>query len=105
MGTARSHTADCRYRVCPSCMRPCWQTGHTAPGSVAATADWLAGQAHGLYPDWGAQGLTEARAALDQFLLPHAVRQEAEVPDPLEAMRWDVQHQPAQEFHGLECQG
>jgi hypothetical protein len=23
----------------------------------------------------------------------------------MEAVRWDVQHQPPQEFHGLKCQG
>src|SRR5947208_3624764 len=37
-GTARSHTAGCRYNVWTSCMRPCWQTGHTAPGSPADIA-------------------------------------------------------------------
>src|SRR5262245_54818472 len=40
-GTARSHTAGCRYTVVISCMRPCWQTGHTAPGSTAAPSGGL----------------------------------------------------------------
>src|SRR5262249_50634367 len=40
-GTARSHTAGCRYRVCTSCMRPCWQTGHTTPGSPTKTSGLL----------------------------------------------------------------
>jgi hypothetical protein len=40
-GTARSHTAGCRYRVCTSCMRPCWQTGHTTPGSPTTTSGLL----------------------------------------------------------------
>src|SRR5262249_32677471 len=35
-GTERSHTAGCRYTVLISCMRPWWQTGHTAPGSPVA---------------------------------------------------------------------
>src|SRR5215467_9347586 len=40
-GTERSHTAGCRYTVLISCMHPCWQTGHTAPGSTADTAGVL----------------------------------------------------------------
>src|SRR5262245_32381296 len=31
--TERSHTAAWRYTVWTSCMRPCWQIGHTDPGS------------------------------------------------------------------------
>src|SRR5215831_3637517 len=37
-GTERSHTAGCRYMVVISCIRPCWQTGHTLPGSAAETS-------------------------------------------------------------------
>ena len=44
-------------------------------------------------------------AALRAFRLPHPVGQEAEVPQPVEAARRDMQHQPPQEFHGLEREG
>jgi hypothetical protein len=47
----------------------------------------------------------QQRATLGEFLLAHAIRQEAEMPYPLEAARGDVQHQAPQEFHGLERQG
>ena len=40
-GTDRSHAPGCRYNVLTSCMRPCWQTGHTAPGSPADTSGVL----------------------------------------------------------------
>ncbi len=40
-GTDRSHAPGCRYNVLTSCMRPCWQTGHMAPGSPADTAGIL----------------------------------------------------------------
>ncbi len=49
--------------------------------------------------------MPQQRAALREFLLPHTVGQEAEVPQPVEAVRRDVEHQTPQEFHGLERQG
>jgi len=53
----------------------------------------------------GVRGVPQQRAALREFRLPHAVGQEAEMPYPLEAARWDMEHQPPQEFHGIERQG
>jgi len=41
-------------------------------------------------------------AALRELLLPYPVGQEAEVPYPVEPVRGNVQHQPSQEFHGIE---
>jgi len=38
IGLDRSHTPCCRYSVWTSCIRPCWQTGHWAPGSPDGTA-------------------------------------------------------------------
>ena len=49
--------------------------------------------------------MPQQRATLGEFLLAHAIRQEAEMPYPLEAVRGDMQHQAPQEFHGLERQG
>ena len=49
--------------------------------------------------------MPQQRAALREFLLPHAVGQEAEVPQPVEAVRRDVEHQPPQELDGIERQG
>ena len=49
--------------------------------------------------------MPQQRAALREFLLAHPVGQEAEVPHPVEPVRRDVQHQPPQEFHGIERQG
>jgi hypothetical protein len=43
--------------------------------------------------------------ALRQLLLPHPVGQEAEVPQPVEPVWRDVEHQPPQELDGLQCQG
>src|SRR5215813_4327204 len=40
-GTERSHAPGWRYKVWTSCMRPCWQTGHTAPGSPTSTSGVL----------------------------------------------------------------
>src|SRR2546425_8277200 len=48
-GTERSHTAGCRYTVVISCMRPCWQIGHTAPGSTAAPSGGLRGSVAKLF--------------------------------------------------------
>jgi len=41
---------------------------------------------------------------LRELLLPHAVGQEAEVPQPMEAVRRDMQHEPPQECHGIKRQ-
>jgi len=41
LGTDRSHAVGGRYRVCTRCLRPCWQTGHTDPGSPADTSGVL----------------------------------------------------------------
>ena len=49
--------------------------------------------------------MPEEGAALGELRLPHPVGQEAEVPQPVEAARRDVQHQPPQEFHSIERQG
>jgi hypothetical protein len=46
----------------------------------------------------------QQRAALREFRLPHAVGQEAEVPQPVEPVRRDVEHQPPQEFDGVQGQ-
>ncbi len=48
--------------------------------------------------------MPQQRAALHEFLLPHAVGQEAEVPQPVEATWRDVEHQPPQEFDGVQGQ-
>src|SRR4029450_7441146 len=47
----------------------------------------------------------QQRAALREFLRAYAIRQEAEVPHPVEAAWRDVEHQPPQKFHGLEREG
>jgi len=60
---------------------------------------------HRHFLDQGTRGVPQEGAALRQLLLPHPVGQEAEVPQPLEAARRDMQHQPPQEFYGLERQG
>jgi hypothetical protein len=49
--------------------------------------------------------LPQQRAALGELLLAHPVRQEAEVPYPVETVRGDVEHQPPQKLHGIERQG
>ena len=49
--------------------------------------------------------MSQEAAALRELLLAHPVGQKAEVPQPVEATRWDVQHQTPQEFHRLERQG
>jgi len=41
MGIERSHAAWRRYRVCTSCRRPGWYTGHTASGSLPAISGVL----------------------------------------------------------------
>src|SRR5207253_245737 len=58
----------------------------------------------GPFLDTGAGGMPQQRAALCEFLLPYAVGQEAEVPQPVEAMWRDVEHQPPQEFDGVQGQ-
>jgi hypothetical protein len=60
---------------------------------------------HRLLLGTGEHGVPQQRATLGEFLLAHAIRQEAEMPYPLEAAWGDVQHQASQEFHGLERQG
>ena len=50
----------------------------------------------------GVRGVPQQGAALREFRLAHAVGQEAEVSQPVEAMRGHMQHQPPQEFHGIE---
>jgi hypothetical protein len=52
MGTERSHTASCRYKVSPSRRRPCWHTGHTAPGSLPATSGVLRSITSARGQDW-----------------------------------------------------
>jgi len=47
----------------------------------------------------------QERAALREFLLAHTIRQEAEVPQPVETTRRDMEHQPPQEFAGFQCHG
>jgi hypothetical protein len=46
----------------------------------------------------------QEHAALGKLLLPYPVGQEAEVPQPVEAARWDMEHEPPQEFDGLKRQ-
>jgi hypothetical protein len=53
----------------------------------------------------GLRGVPQEGAALRKLLLPHPVGQEAEVTQPVEAARRDVEHQTPQEFHGRERQG
>jgi hypothetical protein len=53
----------------------------------------------------GTRGVPQEGTALREFRLAHPVGQEAEVAQPLEAVRWDVEHQPPQKFHGIERQG
>jgi len=54
MGTERSHTARCRYKVSPSRRRPCWHIGHTAPGSLPATSGVLRSITSARGQDWPA---------------------------------------------------
>jgi len=54
-------------------------------------------------PGWG--GVPQESATLCELLLPHAVGQEAEVPQPMEAVRWDMQHQTPPELHSIKRQG
>jgi hypothetical protein len=49
--------------------------------------------------------MPQQRAALGEFRLPHAVGQEAEVPQPVEPVWRHVEHQPSQELDGIQCQG
>jgi hypothetical protein len=49
--------------------------------------------------------LSQQDATLRELCLAHQVGQEAEVAEPVEAVRWDMEHQTAQEFHGLDRQG
>src|SRR5262245_14438379 len=58
----------------------------------------------GLVTGLGLGGVPQEDAALREFRLPHPVGQEAEVPQPVEATRWDVEHQPPQEFDGVQGQ-
>jgi hypothetical protein len=51
------------------------------------------------------RGLPQEGAALCELGLPHPVRQEAEVPQSVEAARRHVEHETPQEFHGLEREG
>ena len=60
---------------------------------------------HRHFLDQGTRGVPQEGAALRQLLLPHPVGQEAEVPQPVEAAQWDMEHQPPQEFDGLKRQG
>ena len=59
---------------------------------------------HSLVMHLGWGSVPQQRAALREFLLPHAVGQEAEVPQPMEPMRRDVEHEPPQEFDGGQGQ-
>ena len=52
-GTERSHTLGCRYTVWINCMRPCWQTGHTVPGSPAASSGGVRSKSTALPRAWG----------------------------------------------------
>ena len=67
MGTERSHTASCRYKVSPSRRRPCWHTGHTAPGSLPATSGVL--KVYNLRTGTGLAGLSQEGMARCEFLL------------------------------------
>jgi hypothetical protein len=49
--------------------------------------------------------MPEENAALRELLLAYPVGQETEVAHAVEAVRRDVPHQTAQEFHGLERHG
>jgi hypothetical protein len=49
--------------------------------------------------------MPQQRAALCEFFLPYPVGQEAEVPQPVEPVWRDVEHQPPQELHRLKRQG
>ena len=60
---------------------------------------------HSRFPDQGTRGVPQQSAALHEFRLAHPVGQEAEVAQPMEAVRRDMQHQPPQEFYGLEREG
>jgi hypothetical protein len=53
----------------------------------------------------GLRGVPQESATLRTLLLPHTVGQETEVPQPGDAARRDVEHQPSQEFYGLEREG
>ena len=60
---------------------------------------------HGLYPSQGLRGVSQQRTALCEFFLAHPIRQKAEVPYPVEAVRRDVQHQTLQKLHRVQCLG
>ena len=49
--------------------------------------------------------MSQQRAALREFRLAYPIAQGAKVAHPVEPVRWDVQHEPPQEFHGLERHG
>jgi hypothetical protein len=49
--------------------------------------------------------MPQQRAALCEFVLPHPVGQEAEVPQPVEPVWRDVEHQPPQALDGIQGQG
>jgi hypothetical protein len=66
---------------------------------------WLEDQVHSLSLDLGWRGLPQESAALGELLLAYPVGQEAEVAQPVEAVGWNMEHQPPQEFHGLEREG
>ena len=53
----------------------------------------------------GLTDLPQQRATLREFLLAHTIRQKAEVPQPVKAVRRDVQHQTSQKLHRIERQG
>ena len=60
---------------------------------------------HRHFLNQGTRGVPQEGAALREFRLAHPVGQEAEVAQPLEAVRRDVEHQPPQELYDIERQG
>ena len=103
-GTDRSHTAGCRYSGLYQLHAPVLADRTHAP-LAPPLPPRVACRSTGRLPGTGWRGVPQQRAALGEFLLAHPVGQEAEVPQPVEAVRGDVQHQAPQEFHGLERQG
>ncbi len=53
----------------------------------------------------GSGGLAQEDAALRELVLSHAVGREAEVPNPLEAMRRNMKHEAPQKFYGVQRPG
>ena len=66
---------------------------------------WREDEVHSLSPGIWWRDLSQQDATLRELCLAHQVGQEAEVAEPVEAVRWDMEHQTAQEFHGLDRQG